>query len=105
MADISKYEIVLNELSSLEAQVSGLLEKYDLLLNQKKELEYKVTGFSKENEYLLLQVSALENELQEIRGHTQGTSPLLPFSSTERESLKHKINDMIKKIDNHVSGS
>lgn len=92
MSELSKYEIFLQELSSVEVQVSAQKELCEELKNRNKELEKKLSALQRENEYLKLQIENGENVFGSL-------------SVKERESLKLKITDVITKINNHLTSS
>ena len=92
MSELSKYEIFIQELSSVEVQVSAHRELCEELKNRNKELEKKLSTLQRENEYLKLQIENGENVFGSL-------------SAKERESLKLKITDVITKINNHLTSS
>ncbi len=104
MSELSKYEIFLQELSSVEVQVSALRELYDELQNRNKELEKKLSSLQRENEYLKLQS---ENGDKVIEGGDDRNSETVfsSLSTKERENLKLKITDVITKINNHLTSA
>lgn len=104
MSELSKYEIFLQELSSVEVQVSGHKELCEELKNRNKELEKKLSALQRENEYLKLQIENEENS-EERRGVGNGENVFGSLSVKERESLKLKITDVITKINNHLTSS
>lgn len=100
MSELSKYEIFLQELSSVEVQVSAQKELCEELKNRNKELEKKLSALQRENEYLKLQI---ENGGNSTEGN--GENVFGSLSVKERESLKLKITDVITKINNHLTSS
>ncbi len=105
MSELTKYEIVLNELISLEVQVSALIEKIELLQKHKKEQEQKIMGLSKENELLGLKLTALENEISDNKSGKHNLTSTLQLDVKEKENIKNKIHELINKIDYHVKSS
>lgn len=103
MPEISKYEIQLNELTSLEVQVSILVERFNDLIKKNADLENQLNHIKRDNEYLKLQLSSLENDLDTKADSSTIFSASL--SLKERESLKQRINEMISKINYHLSSS
>jgi len=61
LSELSKYEIFIQELSSVEVQVSAHRELCEELKNRNKELEKKLSTLQRENEYLKLQIENGEN--------------------------------------------
>lgn len=104
MSELSKYEIFLQELSSVEVQVSAYRELCEELKNRNKELEKKLSTLQRENEYLKLQIENGENS-EEQRSAGNGENVFGSLSAKERESLKLKITDVITKINNHLTSS
>lgn len=108
MSDLSKYEIFLQELNSVEVQVSAHIELYEELQNRNKELEKKLSSLQKENEYLKMQsAEGGENggSLAEHRSEDNKGSVFSSLSVKERKNLKLKITDVITKINNHLTSS
>lgn len=105
MSELTKYEIVLNELISLEVQVSALIEKIELLQKHKKEQEQKIISLTKENELLVLKLAALENEINNHKSGKPGLSSSIQLDEKEKENIKNKIHELINKIDYHVKSS
>jgi len=108
LSDLSKYEIFIQELSSIEVQVSALRELYEELQSRNKELEKKLSSLQRENEYLKLQsAEGGENgeKNAEERGEATGESVFSSLSVKERENLKVKITDVITKINNHLTSA
>jgi hypothetical protein len=108
LADLSKFEIFLQELSSIEVQVSAHIELCEELTNRNKELEKKISSLQKENEYLKMQsAEGGENgeSLTEQKGENGRENVFSSLSVKERENLKLKITDVITKINNHLTSS
>lgn len=104
MPDLSKFEIFLQELNSIEVQVSAHIELCDELQKRNKELEKKLLSLQKENEYLKMQ-SAEGGENGERRSDDNHNAVFSSLSSKERENLKVKITEVISKINNHLTSS
>lgn len=100
MSELSKYEIFILELSSVEVQVSTLREQYEELQSRSKELEERLSSLQRENEYLKLQLENGENSTEQNRENVFGS-----LSVKEREDLKLKISDVITKINNHLTSA
>jgi len=101
LADLSKFEIFLQELSSVEVQASAQVELYDELLSRYKELEKRLSALQKENDYLKLQLENGEHEAVKVG---EGKEDLFcTLSGKEREALKSKITEVIAKLNNQLS--
>lgn len=104
MSELSKYEIFLQELSSVEVQVSALRELYEELQSRNKELEKKLSSLQRENEYLKLQ-SENGDKVTEGGDDRNSETVFSSLSTKERENLKLKITDVITKINNHLTSA
>jgi hypothetical protein len=104
LSDLSKFEIFLQELNSIEVQVSAHIELCEELQKRNKELEKKLLNLQKENEYLKMQ-SAEGGENGERRSDDNHAAVFNSLSSQERENLKVKITEVISKINNHLTSS
>lgn len=88
MAEISKYDIIFEELSVLEKQVANLANRNRELLKENSVLQAKVKELQERESTLLSEAEELK------RG---GLTNL-----KERESLKLKLNELVNKIDFHL---
>ncbi|NCQ18292.1 MAG: hypothetical protein COZ80_06170 [Ignavibacteria bacterium CG_4_8_14_3_um_filter_37_9] len=104
MSDLSKYEIFIQELTSVEVQVSALRELYEELKSRNKELEKKLSNLQKENEYLKMQIESGEDSADR-KAEGIGEKVFGSLSVNEREDLKVKISDVITKINDHLTSS
>jgi len=100
LAENSKYEILLAELNSFESDLVILKNLYKEMQEKNSNLQMQVEELKKDNEVLQIKLQGLEQEkpLEE---------PNFNFSDNiniqERESLKLKLKEMVKKIDSHLS--
>jgi len=104
LPDQSKFEIFIEELTSIEVQVSAHIELCEELQNRNRELEKKLSSLQKENEYLKMQIENGEG-LAERRGDDIQKAVFSSLSSKERENLKVKITEVISKINSHLTSS
>ncbi len=102
MAELSKYEILLNELGSLESQVSIVSDKYHDTINRNKELEEELVNLKREHQILAQRIVKLEGELSKYQDKN-GDDLFDSLNSNEKESLKGKIEGLISRIDSHLS--
>ncbi|MEI7812630.1 MAG: hypothetical protein WCJ01_09425 [Ignavibacteria bacterium] len=103
MTKLSKYEIVLEEINSLEKQFSRLVI-------HNKELLLKSEGYELVNKQLLSENSVLNKKLIEleekidsltkVNNNLQGNEKSL--ITKDKDSLKLQINELISKIDVHL---
>jgi len=103
--ELTKYEVFLNELSSLESQISVLAERYQDVVKHLNEIENQNTIVSKENEYLKLQIKTLEKEIETFKGSVERESTFSSLPVKDRESLKQKINELIARINYHLGSN
>ncbi|RJP71533.1 MAG: hypothetical protein C4539_04810 [Ignavibacteriales bacterium] len=90
MTEISKFEILFDELALLEKQVMNLSQK-------NKELSF-------DNSKLIIRISELEDQLKNLKKENEIliNSGTLNLNSKEREEIKQKITELVGKIDNHL---
>ena len=100
MTDINKYEIFLNELTSLENHVLLLLEELQKAEEKRFELEKVVQTLKKENEYYKLQMEnqSTESDVKKSEKKYQDS-----ISNKEKEQFRQKVYDLIGKIDNQIA--
>ncbi len=102
MAELSKTELFLNELSNLESMASILTHKLNEAFEQNKELEKVVVQLKEENQNLRERFMDLEEELEHVSS-VKDSNLLSTLSFEERENLKVKIKDLITRLDFHIS--
>lgn len=88
----TKYDNLMNELTSLEKEVYQYIQKSKELSERNKELEAKVSKLEKENELLKLKLE---------EGSASGKEQLK--NKNLDSNLKGRIDDLIDKIDYHLS--
>jgi hypothetical protein len=102
MSDLSKYEILLNELNTIEAQLSILIHKNKELIAQTGNQEMELLQLKKDNSILQLKIASLENENKALKNG--GDNSLFnSLNLKERENLKVKLQNLLSKIDYHLS--
>ncbi|MCE1190293.1 MAG: hypothetical protein LWX56_14285 [Ignavibacteria bacterium] len=95
MADSTKYQLFLNELLSMENQISALLEQIKHSEELKIDLERQSQLLRKENELLKVQVDTYVKEIELLKSGKMATG----INEKERSVFKQKIQDAMKKID------
>ena len=100
MVDLAKYETLISELGALESQIEILNDKYSDTLERNKELEVTLDSAQEDKNLLHQEISRLEEELQLLK---QKAEEKINLTSEERENFKIKINDIISKLDYHLS--
>ena len=102
MAEISKNDILISDLSSIETQLSILINKIKDLSIKNIELEETLNSLKKENSVLLQKLASLESEIKNIDESTE-TNLFNSLNLKERENLKVKLQNLITRIDYHLS--
>ena len=100
MVDLAKYETLISELSALESQIEILNDKYGDTLERNKELEGNLDSMHEDKNLLHQEIGRLEEELQLLK---QKAEEKIKLNSEDRENFKIKINDLISRIDYHLS--
>jgi chromosome segregation ATPase len=101
---LTKYEILVKDLETIETQVSILKHNYQDISKRNKELEQIVSKSEKEKLALQQKISDLQNELKKFHSAVQDEGDLLnSLNLKERESLKVKLQDLIARINYHLS--
>ncbi|MGE5795498.1 MAG: hypothetical protein ACM34N_01875 [Ignavibacteria bacterium] len=102
MNDLAKYDGLLNDFKTVETQVSVLKKKLELCIKQNEEFEKNIAELKKENSALLQKIDKLEKDLSKMLNEGE-TNLFNSLNAKERESLKDKLQDLISKIDYHIS--
>lgn len=98
--DHAKYESLINDLSSIEAEVATLKDKLSDNYSRSDEMEEITQRFKQENSLLKSKLTELEIEIENLKKEPDTFNIL---NSKERETLKTKIQDLISRIDYHLS--
>jgi predicted nuclease with TOPRIM domain len=99
LADLTKHEVLLNELTDIQTVVSVLVNNFKSLHDEKLKLEKSFSGIREENRMLLQRVEVLEKQLEE-----NGNNSLFgSIDIDEKEDLKNKIQNLVSRIDSHLS--
>lgn len=111
MAENNKYDLILSELNSMDGQVLVLRNKWKDTEQRNRELDQQSRSLKQENFELQQKISMLEEEIQNFKKKVeeitlkQSASDGL-FNSLnlkERENLKVKLQNLISKIDYHLT--
>lgn len=98
--DLSKYEILINDLSSIGAEVATLKDQIRDTDLRTDESDAIIQRLKQENSLLKSKLTELEIEIENLKKQPD-TFNLL--NTKEREGLKAKLQDVISKIDYHLS--
>lgn len=102
MADLTKHEVLLNELTNIHTLVSVLLNNYKSLSEEKSRLEKSLSAITEENKDLLKRLEVLENQL-EVNKDNSLNSIFGSLDTGEKEELKTKIQNLVNRLDLHLS--
>ena len=101
MVDMAKYESMIKDLNTIESQITILKNQFADTNNRNKELEVALEKSKQDNTSLYQKIAALDKELTAInKSAEQGLSLL---SLEDRESFKNKLQDLISRINYHMS--
>jgi predicted nucleic acid-binding Zn-ribbon protein len=105
LQDHTKYEMLLNDLSSVETQASVLVNKCKDMMERNLELEDFANKAKKEINMLSQKIVNLESELEKVRTERDGEEGKLSYllNTKETETLKIKLQNLISRIDYHLS--
>lgn len=103
MSESTKFEAFFDELSALEKQVYLLKRKHDELKKYKEDNKQRIAELEKENKLLKLKVEELEEKLKS-GNFVDGRYLEDLFSGfEEKEKFKKRIDELIQKVDDHLS--
>lgn len=102
MVDLAKYDSLIQDLSLIEAEVYTLIEKLRDKEERETELEIQLAKYRQENSYLQKRILEIEQDLEFLKEDKEGNI-LNTLNSKERETLKLKLQDIISRIDYHLS--
>ena len=108
MAELTKYDVLLNELGSMDAQILVLTNKWKDTYHRNRELEDQMSKLKKENFELLQKISRIEEEIEQFQNKKEenpdtGTNLFNSLNPKERENLKVRLQNLISRIDYHLS--
>jgi hypothetical protein len=102
VSEISKYESIINDLSLIETQAEVLKNKAKDIELRNLKVERAIEQLRAENTALSQKVVKLEGEIDRLIGKTE-LNIFNSLNSKEKETLKSKIENLINKIDYHLS--
>lgn len=98
MSDLSKYDLFMNELHSMEKKLYSYIQQVEVMNSERTSLNGKMVQLEKENELLKQKVKDLEAKLTHpLAG---GIGGKIDFEDSD--NLKEKITDLLSKIDYHL---
>ena len=102
MSELSKYESIINDLSLIETQAEVLKNKAKDIEVRNIHVERSIEQLKSENGALSQKVVKLEGEIDRLIGKAE-LNIFNSLNSKEKETLKSKIENLINKIDYHLS--
>ena len=102
MNELSKYESIINDLNLIETQAEVLKNKAKDIGLRNIQVERTLEQLKAENAALNQKVVKLEGEIDKLIGKTE-LNIFNSLTSKEKETLKSKIENLIIKIDYHLS--
>ena len=102
MNELSKYESIINDLNLIETQAEVLKNKAKDIELRNIQVERTIEQLKAENAALNQKVVKLEGEIDKLIGKTE-LNIFNSLTSKEKETLKSKIENLISKIDYHLS--
>jgi predicted nuclease with TOPRIM domain len=102
LPETSKQDILLKDITNIHSQVTTLINKYRDLIQLNEKLEAEVDQLRKEKTDLVERISGLETEVGNIKNQP-GLEIFNSLDEEERENLKNKIDNLISRIDFHIS--
>ncbi len=103
MSEYSKSENLLNDLNAIETQVSILASNCSDLTNRKTDLERQLESAQQRISDLSKKIETLEMELTEIKNEKDNDALFNSLSSEERANLKSRLQNLLTRIDYHIS--
>lgn len=98
---MAKYEAMIKDLSTLESQITILKNQFGDTVRRNKELEVALEKSKQDNTSLYQRIAALDKELTDINKNAEEGLNLL--SLEDKESFKTKLQDLISRINYHLS--
>ena len=102
MVDLAKYDLLIQDLSAIEAEIATLGNKLRDTEERKTELEIQVAKLRQDNSFIQKKIIELEQEILLTKQDEEGNI-FNTLNSKEKENLKLKLQDIISKIDYHLS--
>ncbi|MGQ9643351.1 MAG: hypothetical protein ACUVT3_05800 [Ignavibacterium sp.] len=100
--DFAKYDSLIQDLTLIESEISTIVEKLRVSTQREQELEIQLAKAKQENAVLMKRINELEHQLEntQIKSENEYFGSL---NSKEKEVLKQKIQNLITRIEYHLS--
>ena len=102
MPDLTKHEVLINDLSEIHTLVAEMVNNIRNLQQENSKMERSFSVVREENKMLLQRVEALEKQLEENKNNSLN-SLFSSLDGNEKEELKNKIQNLVNRIDLHLS--
>jgi predicted nucleic acid-binding Zn-ribbon protein len=102
VTELSKYESIINDLNLIETQAQVLKNKAKDVEVRNIQVERNIEQLKAENTSLNQKIAKLEGEIDRLLGKTE-LNIFNSLTSKEKQALKSKIDNLINKIDYHLS--
>ena len=102
MVDLAKYDLLIQDLTAIEAEIATLGNKLKDTEERKTELEIQNAKLRQDNSFLQKKIIELEQEISLSKEDEEGNI-FNTLNTKEKENLKLKLQDIISKIDFHLS--
>lgn len=103
MAETTKYDLFLEEITTLEKQIYYFIQKGSEVIEANEALNSRINQLEKENEALKKRINEIEAKLSKsLLLNDENLFGNETLNLEEREALKSKINDLIARIDYHL---
>ena len=98
-----KYENLINDLSTVESQITILKNQYTDAVKRIKELDIALEKSKQDNTALYQKIGSMEEEINYLKSKAEQGIGLSAMDSEERESLKVRLQDLITRINYYLS--
>jgi predicted nuclease with TOPRIM domain len=102
LVDLTKHDSIIHDLSAIEAEIATVGNKLRDTEERKIELEIQITKLRQDNSFLQKKIIELEQEIM-ISKQDEDGNIFNTLNTKEKENLKLKLQDIISKIDFHLS--
>ncbi len=98
-----KYENLINDLSTVESQITILKNQYADSVKRIKELDIALEKSKQDNTALYQKIASLEEEINYLKSKAEQGIGLGDMDSDERESFKVRLQELVTRINYHLS--
>ena len=98
-----KQENLINDLNTVESQITILKNQYADAVKRIKELDIALEKSKHDNTALYQKIAAMEEEINYLKTKSEQGIGLNALDSEERDSLKVRLKELITRINYHLS--